>query len=104
MSPFFCSKQLFNMKDKTLICPTCSGQMMLTEAKPGDKIAKCEYCNTIVDLPETIKNQSSDLSYLKNSNTATNPASKSKMLILIAVVVVILMMGTVAIIPLLLNR
>lgn len=49
------------MENKALICPTCSGQMKLAEAKPGDKIAKCEYCNTIVDLPDMAEKQGFDL-------------------------------------------
>jgi hypothetical protein len=49
------------MEDKVLKCPSCSGQMMLTEAKPGDKIAKCKYCDTIVDLPDTAEKQGFDL-------------------------------------------
>lgn len=49
------------MEKKALICPSCSGQMKLAEAKPGDKIAKCEYCYTIVDLPDTAEVQGFDL-------------------------------------------
>jgi hypothetical protein len=66
--------------DNVLKCPSCSGQMTLTEAKPGDKIAKCEYCNTIVDLPDTAEKQGFDLNSffsgfnmngIKNGTTTT---------------------------------
>jgi hypothetical protein len=36
-----------------LICPSCGGQMSLDEFKPGDKIAKCNYCGKVIDLPDT---------------------------------------------------
>jgi hypothetical protein len=49
------------MQNHTLICPSCSGAMKLAEAKPGDKIAKCEYCNTVVDLPDTAEKQGFNL-------------------------------------------
>lgn len=50
------------MENLVLKCPSCSGQMILTEAKPGDKIAKCQYCDTIVDLPDAAEKQGFDLS------------------------------------------
>ena len=60
---------------------------MLTEAKPGDKIAKCEYCNTIVDLPDAAENQGFDLNdffkgFDKNSlNTTTTTTTTSTVII-----------------------
>lgn len=60
------------MEEKALICPSCSGQMKLAEAKPGDKIAKCEYCNTIVDLPDAAEKQGFDLNSLLNGMDLSN--------------------------------
>lgn len=84
------------MQKNALICPTCSGQMMLTEVRPGDKIAKCGYCNTIVDLPETVAKQDFNMNNYNNSNTTTTNR-KPIMIIILAVVVLIVLMGTVAV-------
>ena len=35
-----------------LKCPSCGGQMQLSERTPGDKIATCPYCQAVVDLPD----------------------------------------------------
>lgn len=35
-----------------LICPSCAGQMSLGEFRPGDKIARCNYCGKVIDLPD----------------------------------------------------
>lgn len=58
MDPFFLN---IIMENTSLKCPSCSGQMKLAEAKPGDKIAKCEYCHTVVDLPDAAEKQQFDL-------------------------------------------
>lgn len=95
MGPFFLNK-LFIMQKNALICPTCSGQMMLTEVRPGDKIAKCGYCNTIVDLPETAEKENFNSNNFNNSNTgAAN--RKPIMIVILAVVVLVVLMGTIAI-------
>jgi hypothetical protein len=68
------------MDSNNLKCPSCSGQMVIAEAKPGDKIAKCQYCDTVVDLPDDHENVgfdinnflgSLDLSKLKSGTTTT---------------------------------
>lgn len=76
------------MEDKVLKCPSCSGQMILAEAKPGDKIAKCQYCNTIVDLPDQAEKQGFDLNdFFKgfdlktNKSTITNISTSSTVII-----------------------
>ncbi len=40
------------MLGKELKCPSCHAQMTLEFVAPGDKVAKCPYCGTIVDLSE----------------------------------------------------
>jgi LSD1 subclass zinc finger protein len=35
-----------------LKCPNCGGPMDLAMFAPGDKIARCAYCQTVVDLPD----------------------------------------------------
>ena len=78
------------MENNILKCPSCSGQMTLAEAKPGDKIAKCEYCHTIVDLPDTANKQGFDLNEffkgfnmdgIKNVNTTTTTTTTSTVII-----------------------
>ena len=79
------------MGNKALLCPTCSGQMMLTEVRPGDKIAKCEYCNTIVDLPDTAEKQGFDLNNLNTTTNTTTSGKSTKMIMLFAILGVVAM-------------
>ena len=65
------------METTSLKCPSCNGQMKLAEAKPGDKIAKCEYCDTVVDLPDTADKQGFDLNSFFNNMDLKNGITTS---------------------------
>jgi|WetSurMetagenome_2_1015567.scaffolds.fasta_scaffold542601_1 hypothetical protein len=52
---------------KALLCPSCGGQIKLTDTLLKEKYSTCEYCGTLFDLHDTAEKQDFDISeFLKN--------------------------------------
>ena len=52
-----------------LRCPSCSGPMDIQYIKPNDKIARCPYCEKVVDLPDKALSGKKKITHIKQNET-----------------------------------